>query len=235
MKRLISICLLFISTFVFAAEDSMYDFSWLDQDKEVYVLQNRKFRKKSNIYIGGTLGRSVSGAFIDSNEVNLVGGYFFSEDWGVELSYTKAEGSINATGESVELQSSVPFYRKIDTAMSAMLMWSPFYSKINTFNKIFYYDWMFGLGIASAETKDNRLEFGSGASSNEETEESLSGVSWMTALRFYINPSWSTRIDFRAMHFNSDFAIEENGGSDFETEKRWSHYYTFNVGINYTF
>jgi outer membrane beta-barrel protein len=231
MNRFICIFLLFISTFVFAAEDSMYDFSWLDQDKEVYVLQNRKFRKKSNIYIGGTLGRSVSGAFIDSNEVNLVGGYFFSEDWGVELSYTKAEGSENKTSDSVNAQGSVPFHRKIDTAMSAMLMWSPFYSKINTFNKIFYYDWMFGVGAASVNTIDNRNEFPGGSAADEETEESLTGPTWMTAIRFYISPSWSSRIDFRAIHVNADSAV--NGEED--TEKRWSNFYTFNVGINYTF
>lgn len=231
MKRILSLILLFTTTFVFAAEDSMYDFSWLDKDKEVYVLQNRKFRKKSNVYIGGTVGRSVSGAFIDSSEINLLAGYFFSEDWGIELSYTKADGSENKTSDSVNAQGSVPFYRKIDTATSAMLMWSPFYSKINTFNKIFYYDWMFGAGVANVSTLDNRNEFPGGSSADELTTESLSGFAWMTAIRFYISPSWSTRVDFRATHVNADSAV--NGETD--TEKRWSNYYNFNLGLNYTF
>ncbi len=232
MKRLISLMTLFISTFVFAAEDSMYDFSWLDQDKEVYVLQNRKFRKKGNLYIGGTVGRLTNGAFIDSNEVNLIGGFFFSEDWGIELSYTQADGTENTTSENVGAQGgAVAFYRKIDTAMSGMLLWSPFYSKINTFNKIFYYDWMFGLGMASVNTIDNRNEFPGGSSADVLTEDSVSGPTWMTALRFYINPSWSTRIDFRAIHLNTDVAVD---GED-DTEKQWSHYYTINAGLNYTF
>lgn len=233
MKRLISLMTLFISTFVFAAEDSMYDFSWLDQDKEVYVLQNRKFRKKGNLYIGGTYGRSTSGAFIDSTEINLMGGFFFSEDWGIELSYTQADGSTNATSDSVNDQGAVPFFRKMDTATSAMLMWSPFYSKINTFNKIFYYDWMFGLGMASVNTIDNRNEFKGGSSANEKTEEALSGPTWMTALRFYITPSWSTRLDFRAVHLNADVAGAD--GASYDTEKKWSNFYTINFGLNYTF
>lgn len=231
MKRILSFILLFISTFTFAAEDSMYDFSWLDKDKEVYVLQNRKFRKKNNLYVGATVGRSVSGAFINSSEINALGGFFFSEDFGIELSYTKADGSENKTSDSVNAQGSVPFYRKIDTAMSAMLMWSPFYSKINTFNKIFYYDWMFGAGLSNITTLDNRNEFPGGSEATVLTEESLSGFAWMTAVRFYITPNWSTRIDFRANHVNADAAI--NGETD--TEKRWSNYYNFNIGLNYTF
>ena len=216
---------------VFAAEDSMYDFSWLDKDKEVYVLQNRKFRKKGQLYVGGTLGKSVAGAFVDSSEANFIAGFFFKENWGLELSYTKAEGSENKTSDAIHAQGSVPFYRKIDTATTAMLMWSPFYSKINTFNKIFYYDWMFGVGGASASTLDNRKRFSGGSDNRELTKESLNGVAWMTALRFYITPSWSTRIDFRALHINADSAI--NGETD--TKKRWTNYYNFNVGLNYTF
>lgn len=230
MKRILSLIFLSITSFVFAAEDSVYDFSWLDQDKEVYVLQNRKFRKKGSIYLGGTLGRSVAGAFIDSNEANGVIGFFFSEDWGLELSYTKASGVENKTSDSVHAQGTVPYYRKIDTATTAMLMWSPFYSKINTFNKIFYYDWMFGVGYASTSTLDNRNEFFGGSNADELTSESVGGVAWMTALRFYMSPSWSTRLDFRGMHLNADSQITLT-----ESEKRWSHYYNINVGLNYTF
>lgn len=210
----------------------MYDFSWLDKDKEVYVLQNRKFRKSGHFYIGGTLGKSVNGAFIDSYEGNLLMGYFFKENWGLEISYTKAEGTKNNTSKSVEAQSATPFFRKVDTSTAAMITWAPFYSKINTFNKIFYYDWMFGLGAATVSTIDNRNQFSSATSSAfDETKESLSGVAWMTAIRIYITPNWSSRIDFRATHVNADAAIED----EFDTKKRWSHYYNFNLGLNYTF
>jgi outer membrane beta-barrel protein len=230
MKRLLSLIIILTTSFVFAAEDSMYDFSWLDQDKEVYVLQNRKFRKKGNLYIGGTGGKSLAGAFIDSTEVNLLGGYFFSEDWGIELSYTKANGETNTTHDAVKLGAAVAYFRKIDTATSAMLLWSPFYSKINTFNKIFYYDWMFGAGVSSMATEDNRNEFITGPNKDVLTKETISGFTWMTAIRVYISPSWSTRLDFRASHLNADYALQGKS-----SEKRWAHYYNFNAGLNYTF
>lgn len=235
MKRIIA--MLGIAVFSMtgnAAENNVYDFSWLDQEKEVYVLQNRKFRKKNQFYIGGTLGRSVSGAFVDSSEYNLIAGYFFAEEWGLEFSFTGAEGTLNATHDAVAAQGSTAYYRQIQTANTAMLVWSPLYSKINTFNKIFYFDWMFGLGFTSASTEDNRNKLVAGPNTNVLTEEDVSGVAWMTAFRFYINQDWSARVDFRGTHLNVDSAIDASG-STINTEKRWNNYYNFNVGINYAF
>ena len=34
-----------------AAEGDTYSFSWLDPDKEVFVLQNRKYRKKGRLHL----------------------------------------------------------------------------------------------------------------------------------------------------------------------------------------
>lgn len=237
MKRYL--VFLIASSFVFsfstiknsiAAEDSVYDFSWLDKDKEVYVLQNRKFRKKSKLTVGATFGRSINGAFVDSNEVNLLASYFVSEDWGLEFSYTKADGSLNKTHDSVKEQGAKAFYKKIDTAMAAMLMWSPFYSKINTFNKIFYYDWLFGVGLTNVSTLDNRNEFTTGPNNGELTSESSTAFTWTTGLRFYINEHWSTRIDFKAIHNSTEVQV-----TDTEEEERILSYYNFNVGLNYTF
>jgi outer membrane beta-barrel protein len=228
--------LLLLTIFSFPAmsgEKNVYDFSWLDPDKEVYVLQNRKFRKDGKLYVGTTFGRSVSGAFIDSMEGNLYGGYFFKEDWGIELSYTKASGQTNATHDAVnEGGAAVAFYRKLDTVMSAHLVWSPFYSKINTFNKIFYFDWLFGLGFSSYTSLDNRNEFGV-TDKDKKTSESGTGVSWFTGMRFYINETWSFRMDFSGLHSNADRAIDS--GISYDVQKSWFHYYNFRLGVNYTF
>ena len=60
-----------------AGESSTYDFSWLDPDKEVYVLQNRKFRKKRSLFVSGGGGKTLSGAFVDSNSITGAHGIFF--------------------------------------------------------------------------------------------------------------------------------------------------------------
>lgn len=224
----------FLNIETHAGESSLYDFSWLDKDKEVYVLQNRKFRKDGTFYVGSTFGNQMNGAFIDSQSINVMAGFFFMEEWGIELSYESANGSTNNTYEGVNEQSAVPFYRKVDTATTAYLLWSPFYSKINTFNKIFYFDWILGAGFSSLTTSDNRNQF-IAISDRSLTEETNTAYSLMSGARFYINQSWSLRMDVRSYHLNADMVGEDVSSSEDTTEKRWSHFYTFNLGLNYAF
>lgn len=227
---------LIFSLMSFAAEDSLYNFSWLDKDKEIYVLQNRKFRKDDQLYVGFSGVRTLNGAFIDSVGVTGRGGYFFSEDWGIELVYGKNFGTENNTAKGVREQGTVPYYRKIDTYMGGMLMWSPFYSKINTFNHIFYYDLILGAGVANVTTLDNRNRFDTGSSERGElTSESNIGGIWNTGVRFYINQDWSVRIDFTGIHYQADKTRKlENASSTTKTKQMFSAY-DLGLGLNYTF
>lgn len=236
MKKLLGLLLFSICSFSIASEKSMYDFSWLDKDKEVYVLQNRKYRKKSKLYLGTTFGKSLSGAFVDRYTGSFYGGYFFNENWGLEVSYNKASNTTNSTHDAVKTAGTVAFYRKIDSDITAHIVWSPFYSKINTFNKIVYYDWLFGLGVSSLTTQDNRNEFKNESDPDHDVlvEESATAFSWFTGFRFFISESWSMRMDFKGTHSNADRAIEAGAGQ-FDVEKSWFHYYDFKLGLNYTF
>jgi hypothetical protein len=125
------------SPHISANESSIYKFEWLDDDKEIYVLQNRKFRKKNSFYIGATGNLTTSGAFVDSMGGSVIGGFFFSEDWGIEAIYNSANGTTNSTYDLANENGLIPYYRKVNSYMGAMLMWSPFYNKINTFDQIF--------------------------------------------------------------------------------------------------
>ena len=227
------ICIFLLSNIVVASEKSVYEFSWLDKDKEIYVLQNRKFRKVNKVYVGGDGVKTVSGAFVDSYGGNLRAGYFFHEDWGIEGIFGKSSGKKNDTAKGVEDQQAKAFYRKVDTYTGAMLMWSPFYSKINTFNKVFYYDWMFGLGFASVKILDNRNEFNSVASSDL-TSTSAMGAIWNTGLRIYLSDSWSMRIDVTTLHVKPDKENIEDNGNSVTTNSLFSNY-DLGVGLNYAF
>ena len=232
-KVFLLLCVFLISGVVVANEKSVYEFSWLDKDKEIYVLQNRKFRKVGKVYVGASGVKTISGAFIDSYGGTVRGGYFFSEDWGIEGVFGKNSGSTNDTAKGVEDQQAKAFYRKVDSYVGAMMMWSPFYSKINTFNKIFYYDWMFGLGVASVKTLDNRNEF------NTPTESSLTssnsfGAVWNTGLRVYINESWSLRIDFTGLHVKPKKENIVDNGNSVTTNSLFSNY-DLGLGLNYAF
>jgi outer membrane beta-barrel protein len=237
MKKIIVTLMSFImSTIVLANEKSLYNFSWLDNDKEIYVLQNRKFRKDGNFYIGGTAAYNLSQDFLDAYGGTLRAGYFFSEDWGLEFIYGKNSSTENDTAKGVKEQGTVPFYREIDSFMGAMFMWSPFYSKINTFNKIFYFDWMFGLGVGSISTKDNRNKFDTTASDqNSMTSESTIGALWNTGFRFYINENWSLRLDLTGQTYKADKTKKSQSATSTTTASKIYNNYDLGLGLNYAF
>jgi outer membrane beta-barrel protein len=236
MKNIVLILVsLIMSTAVLAAEKSLYKFSWLDNDKEIYVLQNRKFRKDGKLYVGGTAAYNLNQAFLNAYGGTFRAGYFFTEDWGLEFIYGKYSNSENDTAKGVREQSTVPFYRQIDSFMGGMLMWSPFYSKINTFNKVFYFDWMFGVGLGSITTKDNRNKFDSFAADvNALTEESSIGGIWNTGFRFYISESWSIRLDLTGQVYKADKTKKVDTGPVTKTSKLFNTY-DVGLGLNYAF
>jgi outer membrane beta-barrel protein len=223
----------FLSGLVIGGEQSLYDFSWLDKDKEIYVLQNRRYRKAGNAYVSAIGVKTISGAFIDAYGGSARAGYFFSEDWGFEAFYGKSRGTENDTANGVEDQQAEAFYRKIDSYMGAMAMWSPFYSKINTFNQVFYFDWMFGLGISSVKYLDNRGEFQTPENSSLTSSNGL-GLIWNTGLRVYISDHWSLRIDFTGIHVKPDDRDLEENGNSITTSKVFINY-DLGIGLNYTF
>ena len=46
-----------------AAEKDLYDFLWLDPDKQVYVLQNKVHKKEHTIYANAGMGLGLSSTF----------------------------------------------------------------------------------------------------------------------------------------------------------------------------
>lgn len=195
-----------ISSKLYASEKDIYEFSWLDPDKEVYVLQNRKFRKAQHLTANLGAGITTSGAFVDATAIQGRLGYFVTEDWGVELVYSKNTGKENDTFKAVKATSngtgSTPFRRIVNNYTGAMVAWSPFYSKINTFNKIIYMDWIFGLGIAQLEEHNNKAFFAS-QSTAVETVEKHTGVIWQVGMKFFLNENWNVRTDLTAVHYSA--------------------------------
>ena len=90
-----------------------------------------------------------------------------------------------------------------------------FYSKINTFNTIFYFDWLLGVGVGKITETNNRSEFLNGGSSlsiADQTEEHNAGL-WQAAIKFYINETFEdikTTIELSEKFYeNSFYSIKE--------------------------
>lgn len=219
----------FIMLSLQAGESSVYDFSWLDKDKQVYVLQNRKFTKKDDFYGSFLLGMSTSGAFINSYAIQGRLGYFFQEEWGAELVFSKNQFATNKNYDSVKADAgAIPFYRAVSFYMGSMLLWSPFYGKVNTFKKIVYFDWILGLGLASITDQNDRDSVVAGAERDLQSESHL-GLMWETGLRFFLNEHWSLRLDFTALHYSAEKANVRSNASQLYSN------FDLTMGAAYTF
>lgn len=243
MKLLSLFSLLYVSLFslsiAHAAEGDTYSFTWLDPDKEVFVLQNRKFRKAGRLYAMAGGGITTTGAFADGHTFQGRVGYFFREQWGFEVLYAMNSGKENDTAATVRNNDgdggggSIPFRRITDNYMGGMFLWSPFYSKINTFNSILYMDWIIGLGIAKIEETNNANEVNASSIEVGDVTESHTGVMWDIGLKFYMNQNWSVRTDFTAIHYQAEKPIRSNAQDT--VEKDWNRHYDLTVSLVYDF
>jgi len=159
-----------------AGEESLYDFLWLDPDKKVYVLQNKLYKKEQSFYFDVGYISNFTSKFQDTSGFGVRAGYFIHEEWGLELFYNKYSNKNNDDFDNVRLiNQAEPFIRRMDSSYGANLIWSPFYGKINTFNKIFYFDWSFGAGLAKVTTESNIKTVRLGNVANSYEKETYTG------------------------------------------------------------
>ena len=212
---------LFMAVTAVASESSLYNFSWLDKDKEVYVLQNRQFFKKGTMNLAVGAGMTLSGAFVDAQAVQGRIGFYPLENWGIELVFSANRGEENDNAKAVRMNvaggnvsGSVPFRRITKDYFGGMIQWAPFYAKVNTFNKVLYVDWYLGLGFAKLDEENNRLEI-SNTDDKTVTQESHNGILWGTGLRVFITKRWHARLDLTGIHYTATKATEvKDNGKD---------------------
>jgi outer membrane beta-barrel protein len=202
--------IIFIFPTAKGSESDVYDFSWLDPDKEIFVLQNRKFKKAQKFFGSAAGGMTTSGAFVDATSLQGRIGFFFTEQLGIEGIYSKNSGKENSTAQSVRNPGgvgSIPYRRIVEDYQGALFVWSPFYAKINTFNKIVYFDWSLALGYGKVNDRSNRDEFNNGtAGVFSEAAESHNALMWGTGIKFYLTEHINVRLDFTAIHYKAQRA-----------------------------
>lgn len=238
------ICILFLLfPFIsFASEKDVYDFEWLDDDKKIYVLQNRKYRKVGKVSLGVMGTFNLSDKFVNNLGGSIKGAYYFKEDWGIEAGFLMGRESYNATFNNVASQRAVPFFNTIKQAMNLSLVWSPFYGKFNTFNKIFYLDWYISAGLASLTTKDDREAFNLTNTADiiqksfNLTESTSVGATWSTGLLWYLSKGFSLRAEITGYHYNGAFFTRELSSALNATETSiLFHNYNMSMGLNFLF
>ncbi|MGB0453499.1 MAG: outer membrane beta-barrel domain-containing protein [Bacteriovoracaceae bacterium] len=208
----------------YSSEKDLYDFLWLDQDKRVYVLQNKVFKKKKSFFFQAGYLIGLSNEFQDTKGFHFGAGYHFTEQLGIEVIYNSYSNSDNdATINLREINEEVPFTRKFNSLMGVMVRWDPFYGKFNIFNNIIYFDWTFAAGLGKIETESNANTVADPNSANAFTSESYSAGLVKTAFKIHVTERWSVdtqllRTIYNAPGPKSTTGLQEDswrGNSDF--------------------
>lgn len=179
-----------------ADEKDLYDFLWLDPDKKVYVLQNKVHKKHHTTYLNLGYGTGLSSDFQDTSMIHTNFGFNITEEWAIEGMYTKYSNKDNEAFENLQrINGRIPFIRKMKSNYGLLAKWSPFYGKINTFNKIFYFDWSFGLGLGKLNSESNATTVGNTLIPNSYATEKYTSVIAKTGLSFHASKNIHIGVD----------------------------------------
>ncbi len=217
---------------VFAAEDDLYDFLWLDPDKKVYVLQNKVYKKKGKFYanIGYTLG--LNSDFQSRNGLAFKGGYYISEEWAIEGVYHQFSNQDDDAFKSLKrINGAIPFVRKVEKKYGLMGVWSPFYGKINTFNKIIYFDWSFGLGLGQIHTESNATTVSSSSTADIYQDEKNLAILGKTAFRIHATKNIHVGLEYHRDSYRAPGpTIQGRPGTE-----SWRNNSEFVISIGFSF
>lgn len=196
--------IIFASKESLAGEKSLYDFLWLDPDKKVYVLQNKIYKKEHTFYLDVGYLTNFTSTFQDTTGFSGKAGFFVHEDWGLEVFYNQYKNENNDNRENVRnINGADPFVRRINSSYGAMAIWSPFYGKINTFNRIFYFDWSFGVGFAKMAAESNRKTVDDANLESSYESESYNAAVWKTNVKFHLRENIHLSLEWMQHHYSA--------------------------------
>jgi outer membrane beta-barrel protein len=204
--------------------DDEYNFNWLDPEKKIYVLQNRRYQKAGHLLLSAMVGPGFSNPYRTTYNLDPRVGYFLSESWGFEGFYTFTTNSENGTYGALRAASSsaLPVVREIRSQYGANLIWVPWYAKINVFNKILYFDWYFTGGAGNIHSQlDTRA---SASSAPAYLDQDLFSFFFGTGHIYHLSDMFQVRLDFTSAIYRAP--VFGTSG-----ENSWYSNYNFAIGL----
>lgn len=206
------------------ASDEEYNFNWLDPDKKIYVLQNRRYVKAERPLVSFMPGVGMSSPYRSTYTVDGRIAYYFSEVLGVEAFYSHAFNSENNTYKALAQASAgvLPVVREIQGKAGIVLQWVPWYAKINVFNEILYFDWYFSAGAGQVMSRvDTRTNINNAPAY---TKQNLVSAFLSTGHLYHLNEMITVRLDFGGAFYQAKLF----GTSG---ESSWNTDYQFGIGM----
>jgi outer membrane beta-barrel protein len=231
----VAVCLVFTQS-AFSAEEEKdekeeYDFSWLDPEKKISVVQNRKYTKTRSIELGIAGGIGIGEAYRTTRVFIPRATYYFNESFGATVLGAFVGNSENDNMRALReaSASSFPNIRDVRSWVGGGVVWVPFYAKLNIFNRIFYMDWHFDAGLVQVNSEID-LNYQAAGAANYRSS-SHTGFYWGTAQKFFITKNIAARIDFHNIYYSAPKAV--SGVVSTATVLN-THYY-LTLGASYTF
>jgi outer membrane beta-barrel protein len=206
------------------ANKDEFNFKWLDPDKKVYVLQNRKYTKADHLMLSALVGPGFSNPYRSTYSLDARATYYFTENWGFEVFYSKTFNSANSTYNSlVSTQTNlIPVVRQIDQSYGLTLQWVPWYAKINVFNEILHFDWYFDGGAGTVQTSINT----SGQKAGVWTTNNQFAGFLGTGHLYHVTQNFLVRLDFNCTLYSSQTSTSSSATSLYPN-------YNFEIGVGY--
>ncbi len=188
---------------------------WTSKDDEYGVIQNRTFTKAKKLYASLAYGPLINDPYAQSRVLGLMGGYYLSEDFGIEFSYFNYSSKQNDTVSAYETQfgGAKPDFNLIKSSKTLSVIYSPFYAKMSFMNKsIMYFDMALtaGLGLSDYEIqKVNKDGLGNKSQANDLKSSPHLELGLMQQL--FINQSVALRLDIKNSFYKQDTRQYEIG------------------------
>jgi outer membrane beta-barrel protein len=195
-------------------KDDEYSFNWLDPDKKIYVLQNRKYTKANRLLLSAATGHGFSNPYRATVNVDPRVAYYFSEAIGVEAFYTMTFNTANNTYDALILSGSpvLPIIREIKSQYGVLGHWSPWYGKLNMFNKILYFDWYLSGGAGTVHS--TAIQPVTGSSDVSVTQDFFSFFAG-AGHQYHLSQSLSVRVDFMGAFYRAPVGCTSGGNTWF--------------------
>ena len=183
--------------------DDEYNFSWLDPEKKIYVLQNRRFTKANKLLLSLGGGLAKTSPYRSSYAVDPRVAYYFTEQWGFEVMYQIFSNSPNNNYKALSGTGVTPNVLEVKNQLAALLHWAPWYAKINVFNSILYFDWYFSAGVGTVSTTATAGEINSVRNTGTPGNKSYTGMFFGTGHQFHVSEHFVVRLDFTNVWFKA--------------------------------
>lgn len=207
-----------------SSNEEEFKFSWLDPEKKVYVIQNRKYRKAGHALFSAGFGAGLSQPYRHFTLIQPRVAFYISESFGLEgffqyyiTSNSSTYTNLVNTGTNVIVN-----IREFRTEYAMLLHWAPWYAKINMFNALLYFDWQLTAGVGRVATQVDTRALTAGTPNFVSVD--LTSFYLGTGQLFHLSENWIVRLDLLAMIYQAP-ALETTGVGN------WFTHFNFTAGL----